>query len=373
MSKPVEYVGGGDSGVVLLHYQDLVDGADLSDSIDKAYGFDGLGLLAVEGVPEMAEKRQTLLPLAYKYAMLPDDIKQKSVHEASHYSFGWSHGKEQLEGKPDYSKGSYYANPQYDNPVNDDKELIQKYPEFVHPNIWPEDLPGMEKAFKEMGQLIVHVGVMIAQQCDKHVQKKLGKYEEGKLTRIITKSRVCKARLLHYFATEGAEGNKTVSESSWCGWHNDHGSLTGLCPGMFMKNGDEIKNPDPEAGLYIRSRHGDLVKAAVPTNMMAFQIGETAQVHSGGILQATPHCVRAAKGPGSDGVSRESFAVFMEPEWDEAMTVPEGVDPTEAQKAGSAQYLPEGVPVLEARWQPTMDFGGFTKETLKCYYEGGKK
>lgn len=36
------------------------------------------------------------------------------MHQDSCYSFGWSHGKEKLQGRPDVSKGSYYANPQYD-------------------------------------------------------------------------------------------------------------------------------------------------------------------------------------------------------------------------------------------------------------------
>ena len=36
------------------------------------------------------------------------------------YSFVWSHGREKLQGKPDYAKGSYYANPQYDKPVDDE-------------------------------------------------------------------------------------------------------------------------------------------------------------------------------------------------------------------------------------------------------------
>lgn len=63
--------------------------------------------------------------------------------------------------------------------------------------------------------------------------------------------------------------------SSWCGWHNDHGSLTGLVPAMFMnKEGQVVANPDPSAGLYIRARNGDLVKAVIPAEYMVFQIGE---------------------------------------------------------------------------------------------------
>ncbi len=69
--------------------------------------------------------------------MLPEEIKKKTEHPESLYSFGWSHGKEKMkEGKPDIAKGSYYANPQYNVPF-EDKEIVEKYPAFAHPNIWP--------------------------------------------------------------------------------------------------------------------------------------------------------------------------------------------------------------------------------------------
>ena len=79
-------------------------------------------------------------------------------------------------------------------------------------------------------------------------------------------------------------------------------------------NGNEVDCPDPSAGLYIKSRRGDLVHVKLPPSVLAFQVGETTQIHTGGILQATPHAVRGCSGCNSTGVSRESFALFMEPE-----------------------------------------------------------
>ena len=37
------------------------------------------------------------------------------------------------------------------------------------------------------------------------------------------------------------------------------------------------------------------------------------QIHSGGLLRATMHCVKGAAGPASADVTRHSFAVFMQP------------------------------------------------------------
>lgn len=125
--------------------------------------------------------------------------------------------------------------------------------------------------------------------------------------------------------------------------------------------------PDPAAGLYIRTRHGKTVKVSVPSDAIAYQIGETAQVHTGGILQATPHCVRAAA---AAGISRGTLAVFMEPEWDERMAAPVGADSDRILRGARGELLPRGVPSLVDRWDVsgTQDFGGFTTKTLSMYY-----
>lgn len=70
-------------------------------------------------------------------------------------------------------------------------------------------------------------------------------------------------------------------------------------------------------GLYICTRNKEVVQAAVPGDHLAFQIGEAAQIHSGGVLQATPHSVKASA---THGVSRATLAVFMQPQWDDAVT-----------------------------------------------------
>ena len=360
--------------VIVLDYEDLVNGEDLTEQIAKAYGKDGIGLLTVRGVPGLQEARGRLLPLAQKFATLDSDTQAKYEDIKSSYSFGWSMGKEKLEGgKPDLSKGSYYANPQYDKPV-DDPELEKKYPAFLGTNLWPseKDCPDFEKAFKSLGQLIVDVGMLVAQQCDGYVKKTCGAYEAGKLHRIINSSLCCKARLLHYFSKDEEDdlGEMVDTEgfSSWCGWHNDHGSLTGLTSAMYLdEEGKETKNMDTDAGLYIKDRKGQIIKAAFPADCLAFQIGETAQIHSGGILQATPHAVRGSR---DSSVTRETFAVFMEPNWDEMMIMPEGMNMEHAQGKEAEAHLPKGVPLLRSRWEGNgQDFGLFTEATIKAYYQ----
>ena len=95
-----------------------MSGRDLSAEIAQAYGYDGLGILVVRGVPGVAERRAALLPLGARFAALPASARAKYEHAASYYAFGWSHGKEKLEGRPDLAKGSYYNNPIHDAPCD---------------------------------------------------------------------------------------------------------------------------------------------------------------------------------------------------------------------------------------------------------------
>jgi len=335
--------------VVILKYEDLCNGKDFYNEIEEAYGKNGLGILLVSGVPKVSEYRKKLLPLAYQFSQFDEKIKSKYEHKESSYSFGWSHGKEKFKGKYDISKGSYYNNPQYDK-ITDDKELIKKYPFCCNPNIWPkDDLPELENAFKNMGQLIVDVGLLVAKQCDSYIKKKNDKYEE-KIYDIIKESPICKARLLFYYPKKENE-ESTENSDDWCGWHLDHGSLTGLTCGMYLnEKGEEIKTNDKRPGLYIKNRKGEMIKAVYNEDYLAFQIGETAQIHTGGDLAATPHCVR---GTFEKGVGRAQFAVFMEPKWDYKMNYPKNKTISDCE-----------VNCLK----DDMVFSDFTEERLKEYY-----
>lgn len=128
-----------------------------------------------------------------------------------------SHGREKLEGdKPDFSKGSFYANPltedlaeammerrRYqrarrnpgdDHPIDNDMEellcwdasinvietdeelhtLAKANPAFFAPNIWPStNLPDLESAFVAVGRLVHEVGSMVAKCCDSYVSSKV--------------------------------------------------------------------------------------------------------------------------------------------------------------------------------------------------------
>lgn len=111
---------------MILEYADLVGGKDLSKEIFLAYGPGGLGICGVRGVPGLEEARRRLLPLAHRLAQLPTEVLERYERPEAHYCVGWSRGREKFKGLPDMAKGSFYANPMWDDPAQGDEEVREK-------------------------------------------------------------------------------------------------------------------------------------------------------------------------------------------------------------------------------------------------------
>ncbi|EFN54659.1 hypothetical protein CHLNCDRAFT_135248 [Chlorella variabilis] len=348
------------SRVVVLRYEDLANpDVDISAQLEEAYGPSGLGIATVSGVPGYEQLRQGLLPLAAKLAALPQATLSALEDPGSRFSFGWSCGRETLEGgQPDTRKGSFYANPLHDDPSCGDADLQRRFPSYCRPNMWPRsELPVLEAAFKALGRLILNVGLLLAGHADKYVASKAG--YPPRLHDILRQSPCPKGRLLHYFAPVATAGTNPVRscsiDANWCGWHTDHGSLTGLCSALYIDmEGRPVACPDPQSGLHVKDRSGHVIQVAIPEDHVGFQIGEAMQVHSGGLLRGTPHCVVAPRPEFSAGVSRNTFAVFTQPKWDYSMDAPAGA-------------RPEDVGI--GQWRPGLDFGGFSELTFNAYYK----
>jgi hypothetical protein len=135
------------------------------------------------------------------------------------------------------------------------------------------------------------------------------------LPKLISTSQTTKARLLHYFPpAPDAPVLENEPIDSWCGFHKDHSLITGLCSALYLRDGtDAVPPPSPAAGLYIKTRSGELAQVKIPVDCLAFQTGEALELATAGKLRATPHCVRAGGG-GSAGerVSRETFGELID-------------------------------------------------------------
>ena len=148
-------------------------------------------------------------------------------------------------------------------------------------NKWIDEMPDVEKNVKSLSRLMIETGAMLAKQIDSFAKSNIATYKPDHLTRIVSTGHSHIGRMLNYFPFE----EKGDTEDDWCGWHNDHGSLTALTSAMYIgQDGKEFQMRTSSGGLFAQNRFTDMARIAIPQNMLAFQLGESTQIHTGGYL-----------------------------------------------------------------------------------------
>lgn len=272
------------SKIVNIDFKDIINqDKSLFSKFEEAYGDEGVGALVVNNMPSFRERRNKLLPYAQMLTKLEKTTLEKLESPEFFYSVGWSHGREKFQGKPDLLKASYYA-----CPLSDEFQMVFNEGDIRNcTNKWPAqgELDGFENAFKDLGRYINFVGVEIAKNLDKFIKANCDTYEDGQIEKHLLKSTRTTGRLLHYFPVDE---KMDTTDMKWCGWHNDHGTLTGLCSAMYLdENYEEVlpeEMEDDESGLFAMTRAHKEVKIKIPRDSLLFQIGECAQIVSGGML-----------------------------------------------------------------------------------------
>ena len=295
--------------LTLLDYDLLISGHDYSAEVAAAYSKDGLGILAVVGAPNstIESPRRRLLQLAHTLATSPSEKLAAYERPELSYASGWSLGRETFKGKPDMSKGSWYAHALEDDPGAGDPSA-HRYPLLTPTNIWPSALVGddFEAAFKELSRGLYDLSAHVLRNADAYVEATNPSAPKGALLRSThERSRLHVGRLLHYYAPNasddapaggaGGAAEESDEDSGWCGWHNDNSVITCLPPALWLdeQTGEPIAAEEcPAGGLVVRTRKGRRVGVQVPRGAILFQLGEAAQIISGGLLMATPHAVR---------------------------------------------------------------------------------
>ncbi|EXJ59899.1 hypothetical protein A1O7_04046 [Cladophialophora yegresii CBS 114405] len=365
--------------------QDLTAGSVPFATLEDAFGESSLGILVVNDLPvRYLVLREKLLAYSSYLAHLPERDLDALTDAASHYEIGWSHGKEALsDGAYDTMKGSYYVDCHPFFPGAEPEPIVSNRNPNPNPgmpsttvrgagtNLWPSEtaMPGFRTTFEELCTLLLEIGVLVARAVDTYAGVHVPDYRRGHLEHIVRTSRTPKARLLHYFpptetshepslaephaATCASASNSEQATSagfvSWCATHLDDGCLTALTAALYIDESDPLPplrpsssfpfppqglsilptSPDPNAGLYIRSRDGEVVKVDIPAGCIAFQTGEALQMITGGHFKAVPHFVRGPSvnsgktGSGAASskmrIARNTLALFMQPDVDEVI------------------------------------------------------
>lgn len=239
---------------------------------------------------------------------------------------------------------------------------------YLSSNIWPKDpcCSQLEPSFKFIGRYINQIALLLARYCDVYVAKTLGPNASfTSLHASLSESKAAKGRLLNYYPPATTSTSSTSDDSLWCGYHNDHGTLTGLLSGQFYTTTDMTvlpKSPDPASGLYVSRDNHPPEQVTIPSDCIAFQLGESAQIATGGILRATPHAVVMPRG--HDNLARVTLALFLQPNPWEVLKMPTGMTPDDARAAIRTNHK---VPPLGDRYHQGDTFGQFAERTGKAY------
>ncbi|KAH8898418.1 Clavaminate synthase-like protein [Thozetella sp. PMI_491] len=331
---------------VTVSLEELKTGQVSFEKLQNAFGPDSLGILIVKDLPsEYVQLRLQTLSYASYLANLPESELAKLENAAAKFLTGWSLGKEQLkDGQIDTCKGSYYANCAfYVNPSLQSAEptaefTVENFPEYLAPNVWPGEtiLPGFRSSLESLSRLLIDTAVLVARACDRFAETEITGYPKGHLEHVVSTSTTTKARLLHYYPLPetGEPPADGGDDDRWCATHLDHGCLTALTSAMFVSEdqtsaqiperpaGEKTlsplaelpASPDPEAGLFIKSRSGQVVHVKIPKDCIGFQTGEALEKITKGQFKAVPHFVRGLRqGAGRGNIARNTLAVFTQP------------------------------------------------------------
>jgi hypothetical protein len=100
------------------------------------------------------------------------------------------------------------------------------------------------------------------------------------------------------------------------------------------------------------------------------------------MLHATPHYVRAARPELAAGVSRNTFAVFLQPDVSYVMRPPRGLAAAATAAPTSPAARPRGAPAASpskltaaeaSHWLPGMNFGAFASAVMGTYYDTARR
>ncbi|KAK4749156.1 hypothetical protein SAY87_026605 [Trapa incisa] len=405
--------------------------------IMEALGPEGPGLLSISGVTGASVLRRRILLLGRELALLDPERRKRILKEQCL-------GSDVPLKDPDRSVSSFamqlkYAEGVGNSQSKEDKELSQisslgnnGFNMNKMMNIQHEDFHHLGSSFKELGFIMMDLGIRLARICDWSI----GGHE---LELSLMESSSAKGRLIHYHSVKenvvlkqsekklgvnksrisckkNAKHDKSKMDIStanevqpcdimsnlWQQWHYDYGIFTVLTAPMFLlstlpgEGGEynrlfdssvqECPYPDEHTHLQIlHPRKGKVFMVKTSPESFIIQVGESADILSKGKLCATLHCVH--RPPRCKDMSRETFVLFLQPAWTKTFTFSgypvdqlvfdcgdskssEDDCPLNKHDRRLANGILKLVPPLMSRLKDGMSFAEFSRETTKQYYGG---
>ncbi len=267
------------------------------------HGYGELGLTAVAGHGLDQDRLERFYGDFRQFVSLQPEAKTALNRPDIWYQRGWTPPNTEQAvvagGQPDF-KECYFAAPLPLDP------LARSYhPELFAENLWPE-VDDFSTDYLHIGRRMHEVGEALLGGCE----RALG-LDEGELTRFLPGAAHV-SRALSYLPMSAEQAGTDIL---WGEEHTDFNLLTVLAGGRFYApSGEMAPRPDDHSGLYLRTPataehpRGRMVRGVAPKGMMLSQVGQQLEILTAGVLQATPHVIKAPTAP---GWTRASMAHFL--------------------------------------------------------------
>lgn len=289
-----------------ISYTDILSGKS-SDLIEEALSPKGSGSILVKCNDEFQFLRRKVLNSINQLKALPKEEQILLEDSDSVYRTGLNYGKIISKSKGRVTKSFFNANCVSDNPTP-----------ILNKNRWPGSLIDFKKDFIKLSSYFVQCSLSVAKIVDKYLQKEFPEIKFQSFEKTLKESDQHLGHLLNYYP----QNAKTEISR----WHNDHQIFTmATCPMYFSaENGAAIDEDsiNLRSEFELKTRVGEVFQLLVKNDEALFHVGETAQVMSGGLIQATPHAV-VTYGDRSN-MYRNTLVTFIMPRSDFIMDSPLG-------------------------------------------------
>jgi isopenicillin N synthase-like dioxygenase len=280
----------------LVHYDREVREGTARAILD---GFGTYGLVYIEDHGVDLALRDRLFARFLELTDRPREDKEPLNRPDLWFQRGWTPPNTERAvaagGQPDF-KECYFA-----APLPTDPEAQLEYPQLYADNVWPEGKDGVElrEDTLTLGRQLHEAGLALLSG----VALGLGLHERWFDNRLGGAAHVL--RLLRYLPLSEAQLSEDVL---WGEEHTDFNLLTLLAGGCFFDpDGGAAPSPDPESGLFLRTREGERVRGQAPEGCLVAQVGQQLEILTGGALVATPHVITPPRVAGWTRVAGAHF------------------------------------------------------------------
>lgn len=275
--------------------------AHAAAQIRRAFGHFGLIYIRNHGVD--MERLEAFYDAYLAFCARPEADKQKMSTPSIWYQRGWTPPNTEKAvvagGQPDF-KECYFVTPEEPS-----EELQREFPELYASNIWPEDAPDFQTHYRELSRQLQQVGANLLRGSALALGLAPQTFERA------VQGGPHVTRALRYIPLSPEQVGTNIV---WGEEHTDFNLVTILPGGRFLDpDGNRCEKPDPDAGLYLRTRpsaqhpHGVKVQGKTPAGCIVAQVGQQLEILTGGEFLATPHVVAAPNKPGYSRVATAHF------------------------------------------------------------------